>query len=539
MKKIFELYDNGKLFNTLVFGVLLIGIWATFFNIDNGFYQDPFHHGEFVATLPLVLNGNANFFTIHGAMDWIPAWIAQYFLGIDRHFLPTMLIYSLMDGLASVFLFHTAVLLIHQQNKYRPILLMLSAALVVTLVGARDVFLIIAFWIFTLTNSPGSRLERKFLELLLGLALAFNLFWSFDRGVAGFVGIGFSCLILAVVERRHLISIASFVVALLSLHWIGALSFPNYFANFKFLMETSSQWSYGLMKAPVILIVLVAIPNVWAIYYLLKQLHFRQKADWGRLSNIFSLITLTILMFKIGVNRADGVHVMMALWMPALSLLYLHEKLAVKFNLFFDVSILISIVFLANKAGNPWLYLAVIALTIYGFQKVFVQHFGHFDYQKLSLVVAIVLLLGGMLRILAQYTKDDYQWMLKVASPPINATLVGEDVKWVASEFLKAESGCIFDLSNHGVINGLTGLPACTKYIYPVYANKAYEADMLARLQQHQPPLIVFSSTHWSFSIDGKSMHERFPTLKNYLLKSYPYEKCRYGYCLRYTHPLN
>jgi hypothetical protein len=54
-------------------------------------------------------------------------------------------------------------------------------------------------------------------------------------------------------------------------------------------------------------------------------------------------------------------------------------------------------------------------------------------------------------------------------------------------------------------------------------------------LQERNPPVVVFSSTDTHFSIDGKTMHERLPDLKEYLLKAYPVEQCNFGYCLRYA----
>jgi len=127
-----------------------------------------------------------------------------------------------------------------------------------------------------------------------------------------------------------------------------------------------------------------------------------------------------------------------------------------------------------------------------------------------------------------------YYWLAQITDPPRNGLLVDKGIQWVSAELSKAGSNCVFDLSNNGVINGVTALPACTKYTYPVYATQRYEGDMIQELQQRNPPIIVFYSTYWPFSIDGKSMHDRFPELKNYLLKTYQYEKCNFGYCLRY-----
>ena len=92
----------------------------------------------------------------------------------------------------------------------------------------------------------------------------------------------------------------------------------------------------------------------------------------------------------------------------------------------------------------------------------------------------------------------------------------------------------MFDLANNGVINGVTDLPACTKYIYPVYATPPYEADLLSDLQHADPPAVVYSTTFWSFNLNNISMHDKFPRLKAYLDARYPVEECQVDYCLRF-----
>lgn len=535
MKKLFDLQNNNRLIHIFALGILFTAIWAKFFAIGDAFYSDPFHHGEFVASLQSVFAGNVNFFTIHGAMDWLPALFSQHFFELKQYFQPTMLAYNTLSALASLFLYATIVLLTSKNNQYRAVILMVSAAVSVYLVGIRDVFLLLTIWVYFLSERCSSKQWRNLLELALGVALAANLFWSFDRGVVGIAGIGFACLIMVVKEKRHLLSMVSFILSLGALHWLGALSFSNYVANFQFLLATSSQWSYGFAKNPIILSALVAIPNGWAIYYLVKQLHQTIRVNWKETANLISLVILTILMYKIGINRADGGHVIMALWMPALVFLYLHERCVVKWTNIFNITIIISIMWLAKKSGVPVLYFGMLIPAIYVIQTKFPKLTYDLASPKLAIIaLAIPLLFANTLKISSQYTQGSYQWTSKISAPPTNQSLVSESIQWVSTEISNTGSSCIFDLSNNGVINGITSLPACTKYIYPVYATQRYEADMLKELQQKNPPVIVFSSTYWSFSIDGKSMHDRFPALKNYLLKTYPYEKCNLGYCLRY-----
>ena len=150
----------------------------------------------------------------------------------------------------------------------------------------------------------------------------------------------------------------------------------------------------------------------------------------------------------------------------------------------------------------------------------------------LPIVSAISLISSGV-------AEGHYRWINYYRSLPSNSAMVTDGVRWVSQELTNSGSHCVFDLSNNGVINGLTGLPACTRFSYLVYADQRYEDEILDSVRSSKPNAIVYSSTYWSFSIDGKSMHIRFPVLNNYLLENYPYEKCTFGYCVRYLEIIN
>jgi hypothetical protein len=536
MKRFFSLQSNW-LIHFFALSILLTGVWATLFPLGYALYDDPFHHGEFVASLPSVLGGNINFFTIHGAMDWLPAWFSQQVFGIDKHFLPTMLAHASLGALASLFLYFVIALLTNRDNKYRSIILLTSAVLAVYLVGDRDIFLVLSIWLYFLCERNLSQRGCNLFEIALGMSLAINLLWSFDRGAAGIVGIGLACLITVVSEKRFLLSILSFSITLEMLHWIGVLSFSNYINNFQFLMATSSQWSYGYAKFGFVLFTtLVSIPNGWAIYYLGKQLHQKSQIGWGKTASIISLAILTILMFKIGINRADFQHVVMALWMPALTFLYLYKINALKLSVFANATIMFAIIWLALRGNNFWILFGAIIPAIYVNESKYPRLTSYITSQKFAIITfAIPLIFFNMFRMSSNFYQNGYQWMSQLSVPPTNQLLVSESIQWVSAEILKIGSHCVFDLSNNGVINGVTGLPACTKYIYPVYATQRYEADMIQQLLENNPPVVVFSTTYSSFKVSGDTMHDHFPALKEYLVKAYPYEKCNFGYCLRYV----
>lgn len=527
---------KNKFIHFSALGILFSGIWLKLFPIGNGFYNDPFHHGEYVASLQSILSGNVKFFTIHGAMDWVPALFLQQFFGVSQYFLPTMLAYQCLSALAALLLYCTFGLLTSRNNQYRPVILMSTALLAVYLVGIRDLFLLLAIWIYFLSERCFSKKWTNALELALGVALAVNLFWSFDRGFVGIAAIAFPCIIMIFKENRYLLSMVSFITSLLLLNWLGALSFSNYAANLQFLMATSSQWSYGFTKTPIILSALVGMLNGWVIYYLLKQLNKTIRVNWKETANLFSLVILIILMYKIGINRADGDHVVMALWAPVIAFLYLHEKYTVKLPIVSNFIIIIIIMLLAKISRITVLYFCILIPAIYVIQTKFSKVRCDLASTKIAIMVlAIPIIFLNTLKISERSAGGDYQWMQKLSAAPTNQSLVNDSILWVSREILKAGSSCVFDLSNNGVINGITSLPACTKYIYPVYATQRYEADMLKELQQQNPPVVVFSSTYWSFSIDGKSMHDRFPELKKYLIKTYPYKNCDLEYCILNT----
>jgi hypothetical protein len=500
MKKTLGLSSNPSLTHVAAMAILLLGASAKFYSHSGIVYDDPFHHGELVATLPSILIGEMGVFTIHGALDWIPAWFAQQIYGGNNHFLPTMAIHATLNVIACSLLYSIVVSITNVHKKYDSIELLVAAVVIIYMVGIRDVFILLSIFLFIIQQRT---LKLNFYTVLmegfLGIVLAVNLLWSFDRGIAGIASIGGACIILFVSERRHLITLTSFVLCIVGLTLTGAFSFSDYLENIKFLVNTSSQWSYGLKILPVSLILAAAACNTIAIYYLAKSFILAYGNDWAEVANLYFIFILCLIMFKIGINRADFGHIPMALWAPMLA--YLH--LPIRENA------------IERKCSELFNGIHSKRWTILIFSSIF------FSINAVSFTTKLI--------------NEKYHWLTQISDPPRNEFLVGENIQWVSSEIHKTGSRCIFDLSNNGTINGITELQACTKYIYPVYATQRYEEEMIQQLKLSNPPVVVFSSNQWAFNIDGRSMHDRFPDLKKYLLKTYPYEKCNFGYCLRYA----
>jgi hypothetical protein len=134
----------------------------------------------------------------------------------------------------------------------------------------------------------------------------------------------------------------------------------------------------------------------------------------------------------------------------------------------------------------------------------------------------------------AGYQHGLYNWVRLVANPLKNSSAVDPSINWVASELNRKHSQCIFDLSNNGLVNAISNLPACTRFSYIIYADKKFEGEIIESLTAKLPPAIVYSSDYWSYSIDGKNMVTRFPNLDLFIKRNYPIESCNYGYCMRY-----
>lgn len=148
-----------------------------------------------------------------------------------------------------------------------------------------------------------------------------------------------------------------------------------------------------------------------------------------------------------------------------------------------------------------------------------------------SVVLVVVHTLFGIAK---AFRGSEHAWIGTVVSPPTNQDATTEGVRWAADRLRHHGVDCVVDMSNNGVINGLLERPSCSRITYPVYAVKTHEPELIAAVRQRGPNAVLFRSTHWAYSIDGKPMDSRFPELNRYLLSAYSDEECAHGYCIRY-----
>lgn len=297
------------------------------FQLSDGVFNDPFHHGEYFTALITLLDDQVEFhpITIHGAVDFIPGLIAINIFSENNYFFPTRLIYELLNFLSAIIFL--AVVYGFIKDKPKSIVVLLSSALVSPyLVGYRDTALISSIYFYFLIQKNNHPITNMFLEICFGLTVAIGLFWSFDRGIAGIVSLGFACIIHAYNSRLYLKSIFTFFATIASLGYFPQFSLVNYWENIKVLIETSSQWSYGWKITPIILTNFLIFSNLLTIWLLLFSAKINLKTSRVYLYNSLFLIILSLLLLKIGINRADIEHILWGLWGPLFSGLYWYSK---------------------------------------------------------------------------------------------------------------------------------------------------------------------------------------------------------------------
>lgn len=496
---------------------------------------DPFHDGEYFAVAVNFFSLQPQAFqplSIHGALDFIPALAARYWWGDEHYFLPTAAIYSALDIAAAALL----LLITQTLCKTRPyawIVLLGMAVAAPLFVGYRDLLLLASLYSFLLLSRQPREARPVGLLMILGALAGFGMFWSFDRGLATVVCLGPAMLLLAWHQRIHLLAAAAFAITVLGLGLLfDGFSLSGYLENLSVLLQTSGQWSYGWQRDAVILSTFVILINLGAVLLAVRA-HWLSRGAIQDQARMLALLALTAIMLKVGINRADVEHIFNGLWAPLLLTLSLARPTFTLNRLSLLAPVVIAIgAALSFKFHHVGFFLVACVLVY-----LCIPHRYPNDF-RLSHLLTVMMIGASASAVtyigLKHFRQGQYQWLTQLVAPPGNADAVTEGVNWASQQLLQSQASCVFDLSNNGVINGLLALPSCTRFTYPVYAAAHHEAELISALSAAAPAAIVYSSTFPSYSIDGKTMRERFQALDSYLTARYPREECADGYCVRY-----
>jgi len=522
---------QGLIFATCCLFVVSL---AKDFQMSDGVMRDPFHQGEYFSALVTILDGQAGFqpLTIHGALDYIPGLIAQKFFGQENYFFPTRLIYLFLNFFAAMVLLAISFLLVRRRPQ-QSLVLAATALVAPIVVGYRDAALLLSVYLYFLIQEKNHPAVNFALEVLFGMTVAFGFFWSFDRGIAAVVSLGAACLIHAYNRQRYLSSVVVCSATIISLGYIWPqFTLGNYWNNLRVLIETSSQWSYGWQIWSIELTSVLGFANILAIG-LVSASVINSKTSGANFANSLMLICLSIFLFKMGSNRADMQHFLWALLGPLLAGLYWYsndQSKQLNFSLQITLVIFLTLLLILGYEYKVIAFIPIAALLAYGMLLTSYPNDTSLFLNRLLAATLALPLVAAIYSISIGLSSGRYQWVHYFSTLPHNTELATDGVRWASQELMNSGSHCVFDLSN----NGLTALPTCSRFSYLVYADSRYEDEIIGSLSEARPKAIIYSSTFWSFSIDGRTMHARFPRLDNFLQSTYVEEKCSSGYCVRY-----
>jgi len=506
--------------------------------------DDAFHNGEFLAAAMAILH-QAPFegdpFTIHGAADILPALAAALFVPApDDLIAHTLVLYPVLS-LLSILLTLFAALQIVRRLGGDHLLLIPFLALVPFAVGWRDLFFALSLSLFAgLVPGRDSRGGGVAAQMLFGVVIALGTYWSFNRGAAALLAFGPVTLWLALQDRRFLVSVAT---ALVSFVAIGAvlpgIGVVGYVENFAMLLETSSQWTYPPSRFGQAWT--AALSAAFAASAAAAFIALRQRGpDRGRIALTMALVIAGAIYLKIGLGRIDRVHIVMAAWLPLLIMsvslrwgpVPLPQGWAKRCAIMAAILVAAMAIFLA--ARYSYAVHAMVLATFMILLGAFLPPRGRFGVGVGMAVLFVAFAASAPAVGMYKIVRGDVAWPLSLDALPANDGAVTEEVLWTAQRIDQSGADCVFDLTNTGLVNAVAGLPSCSRFTYPVYADTDFEDDLISDLRAADPPMIVYRSDHWSYAIDGHPMNERFPKLDAEIQRVYPRQECHSGVCLRY-----
>lgn len=493
--------------------------------LGEGMLLDSFHNGEFLASfVQNSFGSDSPVYTIHGAVDWLPAELASYLRPVHHIFGVTVLIYQVAALLSTIF-FMRICLNLARNSDNRISIVTFSGFLGFLAIDHRDLGILLI--LLTISEFWNRKLTLR-TAILVGCIGYFGSFWYYTRGLVGLAILG---LFILFKHRSQVVTfLSTFAMLLLVIPYFSpsfGLSFT--FRNILKIQESSPEWSHNkplsddrLLQLILLIFIASAFMALFHIYFNFKD----RKIDLGTI--LFSILLIGFL--PIATYRVDYQHALMLAW-PAY-ILWVHlcsrpfstrilEKLFF-FTPFLGVAVLTGF---SLRGGNHF-YLLMFSVLFF---IVFVKYFSLLKGITSDLSDFIIPLFIVVYSVFSFQYSDSIFNELKTKSDWERVT---PEVRWAATKVKLSNSSCLFDFTNQGLIAGLTLLPNCSEYAYPIYAPRTDDKQLKQALIENLPNTIVLSSTFWSYWIDGKTMASRYPLTAAYLADRYSSRECFKGICV-------
>lgn len=499
---------------------------ALVFNVDiSTKIVDGFHEGEYldnIHNIKMYYAGEIGFpLLIHGAMDYVPALVADFLGGGNYTVIFTRLINLLVVAACWIiwldffrlaakkndnnffwaFFFFFVFIFLTLPSGNTPILKQQA------FLGTRDIFLLLSIWCAVVYSSSHQVFKASAFLFFCGFFAGVSVFWSYDRGLIGIIFV--AVLVLFNIYRRRFSysAVLSFGVACAIL--IGSLcglfgsAYDNLGNIHYWVKNTGDVWRMSLGQK------IFALPGaIFMLIFALFVMFIALKAAIKNIEKDISQVLLALiciqLVFLTKLYSLPGFPTTYYFIWPSVLLLLLAAPQAK------------SISSINGSLIRLW-------LTTYKYV------FGNYAKSPCPwfLTVSILLFLVFSSNTLVTIVKAAKE----VALPTEDKNLIDFN-HYGLDKVIASPASCIFQWSNEGVFSFYAGKPYCTKYGYGVYISSTYEASVLSELKSKPPEVIVYDSPFWSANIYGRRMQDRLPEIDNFIRDNYLFHKTSSGYVI-------
>jgi len=481
-----------------------------------------FHIGELFPTNIYMEAGEASGapITVHGALDFIPAWISAYIFPVQAHTYATIIAMAACAVIAQIIFILLLTGLVPRSRSFLPFMFVIGLIASQT-VHYRDLGLILSIYLFYLSFASRPGRHQNILLLATGAATYIGFLWSWNRGVPGFIALAIAMSVLAISGRRqYWLGLVSMVATSLVLASLFPVFRPQtVLENLSILLKvtesTGYDWAFdGGLSTRIGFLVIYLVSTIAMAIYVVKQPRgawkYAQATLWG---------VLLIASIKIAFDRFDWQHQMPSIWVCLSMLIISGPAVAATVNrsqLILSSAAFVGVLWLSIGSSQPLVVLlAALALASLSVSMPITEMTAVWTLLCLFILVtqlgfANSFRLGDPMELLQRFT----------AGPALTT-----NQEWLLAQV--ARQPCLVDLTYRGMISELTHVPSCFRYSTLSWVPTGSQPELIKNLESQSPDVIV-----WPKGL-GTSNTKSSNSFINWIEVQYPYTQCKGDECIR------